>query len=288
MKNKTILVSPSERKDFISGILIWTFAIAVTLSFTFIVSDIFFHGIQKISLSFLTESPADAGRSGGISSIIVSTLLIVGGCMFITIPLGTATAVFLNNKAKDKSIYIKLIRWSLDILASVPSIVFGLFGSVFFCYYLNMGFSILSGSLTLSCMVLPIFIRVVEDGFSNVPEEYIQGSAALSLSEFNTLFKIKLPLVIPSLITGFVLGISRAVSETAALIFTSGYVDRMPESLWDSGRSMSVHIYDLVMNVPGGDINAYKTAFVLIALLILINTSTALVLKKHFRKGMNI
>lgn len=280
MKTDSLLTSINKMDTF-ATVFFYLAAVAVTASFCFIVGDIIFYGIKDFSFSFLTDSPSDAGRSGGISSIIVSTLLIVSGCMLLTIPLGITTAVYLSQNKHKNSKAIRFIRYSLDILASVPSIVFGLFGSAFFCFYLNMGFSILSGSLTLSCMVLPIFIRVVEDGLKNIPEEYSQGAAALSLSEFTTLFKIKIPMAMPSIITGLILGISRAVSETAALIFTSGYVDRMPESLLDSGRSLSVHIYDLVMNVPGGNNNAYKTAFVLILLLIIINSLTAIFLKKH-------
>ena len=153
----------------------------------------------------------------------------------------------------------------------MPSIVFGLFGNVFFCQTLGLGFSILSGGLTLACMVLPIFIRSTEEGFRAVPNDYRLGAAALGLSRTATLFQLLLPAAVPGLIVGLVLGVGRALAETAALIFTSGYVDRIPESLLDSGRSLSIHIYDLSMNVPGGDGNAYATALVLVTLLLVIN-----------------
>ena len=164
-----------------------------------------------------------------------------------------------------------MTRRSLDVLAGVPSIVFGLFGNAFFCKTLGLGFSILSGGLTLACMVLPILIRSTEEGFRAVPANYRLSAAALGLSRTTTLIHLLLPAAVPGLIVGLVLGVGRAIAETAALIFTSGYVDRMPESLLDSGRALSIHIFDLSMNVSGGDANAYGSALVLVVLLLLIN-----------------
>src|SRR5262249_39987706 len=128
-----------------------------------------------------------------------------------------------------------------------------------------------SGGLTLACMVLPLLIRSTEEGFRAVPYEYRLGAAALGLSRTSTLFRLLLPAAVPGLAVGLVLGIGRALAETAAMIFTSGYVDRMPESLMDSGRSLSIHIFDLSMNVSGGDPNAYASALVLVVLLLTIN-----------------
>jgi len=122
-------------------------------------------------------------------------------------------------------------------------------------------------------MVLPILIRATEEGIRALPHDYRLSAAALGFSQTTTLVRFLIPAGIPALLAGFILGLGRAIAETAALIFTSGYVDRMPESLWDSGRALSIHIYDLSMNVPGGDTNAYASALILIALLLLINTS---------------
>lgn len=163
------------------------------------------------------------------------------------------------------------IGLSLDILAGVPSIVFGLFGNAFFCVWLGLGFSILSGGLTLACMVLPILIRTAESGLRTVPNDWRLGAAALGISKASALVNVLIPAAAPALVAGLMIGIGRAMAETAALIFTSGYVDRMPTSLLDSGRAISVHIYDLTMNVAGGDRSAYASALALIALLILIN-----------------
>src|SRR5262249_21132058 len=152
-----------------------------------------------------------------------------------------------------------------------PSPVFRLVAHAFLCKPPGMGFSILSGGLPLACMVLPLLIRSTEEGFRAVPNEYRHGAAALGISRTSTLFRLLLPAALPGLAVGLVLGIGRALAETAALIFTSGYVDRMPESLLDSGRSLSIHIFDLSMNVSGGDPNAYASALVLVVLLLVIN-----------------
>ena len=224
-----------------------------------------------MSFDFLTTPPVDAGRQGGISSILVSTGLILFVCMAVALPLGLATAIFLSEFTEHTSSSSRYIQQSLDVLASVPSIVFGLFGNAVFCQILGLGFSILAGGLTLACMVLPMLIRTTEQGFRALPHEYRLSAAALGLTTQTMILKVLLPAALPALLIGFILSLGRAIAETAALVFTSGYVDRMPESLSDSGRTLSVHIYDLSMNVPGGDQAAYSTTLVLILCLLLFN-----------------
>ncbi len=250
---------------------VWGVAAAVTAVFVCIVGDLVWHGIGQVSWSFIVDLPRDAGRAGGIGPMIVSTGLILTVCLAVSVPVGLGTAVLLAEFSSDHRLFGVLVRRSLDVLAGVPSIVFGLFGSAFFCVYLRMGYSILAGGLTLACMVLPILIRSVEAGIRSVPEEYRLGAAALGLTRGRAVWHLLLPAASPGVIVGLVLGIGRAIAETAALIFTSGYVTRMPESLLDSGRSLSIHIYDLSMNVAGGDANAYATALVLMVCLLVIN-----------------
>ncbi|MEA5507350.1 phosphate ABC transporter permease PstA [Halotia wernerae UHCC 0503] len=252
-------------------LIVWAIALFVTAVFCWILGDIVWHGVGQLSWVFLTTVPQNAGREGGIAPILVSTCLILGVCMAVSLPIGVGTAVFLAEFTRTESLFGRLVRRSLDILAGVPSIVFGLFGNAFFSIKLGLGFSILSGGLTLACMVLPILIRSAEEGFRAVPADYRLGAAALGLSRTTTLWKLLLPAATPGLVVGLVLGIGRAIAETAALIYTSGYVDRMPESLLDSGRSLSIHIFDLSMNVAGGDANAYASALVLLILLLLVN-----------------
>lgn len=262
----------SQTADRLATVLVWSAALGVTAVFFWLLTDIFANGAGRISWSFLTTAPRNAGREGGIAPILAVTGLILAVCMAVSLPLGLGTAILLAEFSPAENLFGRLVRRSLDVLAGIPSIVFGLFGNAFFCQVLGLGFSILSGGLTLACMVLPILIRSTEEGFRTAPVEYRLGAAALGLSRTSTLFHLLLPAAAPGLAVGLVLGIGRAAAETAALIFTSGYVDRMPESLWDSGRSLSIHIFDLSMNVSGGDNSAYASALVLVVLLLAINT----------------
>jgi len=276
-------MNKSYTVSLLPEIILWAIALLITAIFCWILTDILWHGIGQLSWEFLTTAPKNAGREGGIAPILVSTLLILGVCMVVAIPIGVGTAILLAEFSDSESRFGRLVRRSLDILAGVPSIVFGLFGNAFFAKLLGLGFSILSGGLTLACMVLPILIRSTEAGFRTVPREYRLGAAALGLSRTSTIWNILLPAATPGLVVGFVLGIGRAIAETAALIFTSGYVDRMPESLLDSGRALSIHIFDLSMNVAGGDANAYASALILILLLLLINSTAAWIASSWFQ-----
>lgn len=250
---------------------VWCGAAIITASFGWMLLDLIIQGVGHLSWQFLVAAPENAGRAGGIAPIFVSTLLIVGVAMAVAVPLGLATAVWLSEFTRTGRRGARVVHISLDVLAAIPSIVFGLFGNALFCVTLGLGFSILSGGLTLACMILPIFIRAAEAGLSAVPNEWRHGGAALGLTKAAVLWHVLLPVATPALSAGLMLGIGRATAETAALIFTSGYVDRMPESLSDSGRSLAVHIYDLSMNVTGGDAAAYASVLVLIALLLVIN-----------------
>lgn len=259
--------------------LVWSVAVIVAFVFCWLLLDLLRGGLETaLSWDFLSAAPRDAGRAGGIAPILVSTLLLLFVTLLTSVPLGLGTAILLSEFAGRKQGWFpRLVRRSLDVLAGVPSIVFGLFGNAFFCIYLGMGFSILSGGLTLACMVLPILIRSAEESLRAVPDDYRQAAAALGVSRSAALAQIIVPAAIPGLLVGLVLGIGRALAETAALIFTSGYVDRFPESVFDSGRSLSIHIYDLAMNVPGGSATAYGTTLVLLSLLFLINAATILI-----------
>ena len=251
--------------------LVWGAPLIVSLAFIWIIGSVLVHGIDQLSWSFLTDAPKRSGRQGGIGPILVSTVLILGVCIAVALPIAVGTAILLAEFVSGKHRGARSVRLSLDVLAGIPSIVFGIFGNAFFCVFLGLGFSILSGGLTLACMVLPVLIRTSEQSLRSVPVSYRMGAFALGFSKTRTIFKLLLPIALPGVLVGTLLGIGRALAETAALVFTSGYVDRMPSSLMDSGRSLSIHIFDLSMNISGGDAAAYRSAVVLLALLLAIN-----------------
>jgi phosphate transport system permease protein len=260
-----------RRRLDLAAVAVWIAPIIVSAVFLWIVGSILIHGLDQFSWSFLVDVPKRAGRAGGIGPILVSTFLILFVCLAAALPVAIGTAVLLSEFVSNVNRGARLVRLSLDVLAGVPSIVFGIFGNAFFCQFLGLGFSILAGGLTLACMVLPVLIRTAELGFRAVPNSYRLGAAALGLSKSRAIVKVLLPIAVPGILVGTLLGIGRALAETAALIFTSGFVSRMPSSLFDSGRSLSIHIYELSMNVSGADSAAYRSAFVLIALLLMIN-----------------
>lgn len=257
--------------ELLAMVVIWSVILAILGLLIWILADVFWQGGQGISWQFLTRDPVNAGREGGILPILISTVLILGVCLVVAVPLGVGTAILLTEFVKPGSWFGYGVGMSLDILAGAPSIVFGLFGNVFFAEILGLGLSILSGGLTLACMVLPILIRATQEGLRSVPHEYRQAAAALGISRLAVLWRILLAAAMPGIAAGLLLGIGRAIAETAALIFTSGYVTRQPDSLLDSGRALSVHIYDLALNVPGGEANAYATALVLVLIILLLN-----------------
>ncbi len=264
--------SPRARlREAASTSIVWCAAAMIFGLVAWILAGLVWGGISGVSWSFLVTAPSNGGRAGGLAPILVSTLAILAICLAVTVPLGLGTALLLSEFTLRETRFSRVVRFSLDVLAGIPSIVFGLFGNAFFSITLGLGFSILSGGLTLACMALPLFIRATEEGLRAVPDDYRKAGAALGVAQAKTIRRVILPAAAPGIIVGLVLAIGRALAETAALIFTSGYVDRMPSSVLDSGRALSIHIYDLAMNVPGGDRNAYASTLVLIGLLLIIN-----------------
>jgi len=281
-----VLASPVQQRhrrwldaDLLATLCLWLIALLVFGVFVWILFDIFSRGLSQINGAYFVDSPEDAGRSGGIGPVIVSTLLILGVTLAAAVPISLASAIALVETFDRHSPLVRMVRQSLDVLASVPSIVFGLFGNAFFCVVLGLGYSILAGGLTLACMILPILVRTMEVALSGVPNEYRQAAAALGLSRVSILWRVVLPVAAPGMAAGLILGIGRALAETAALIFTSGYVTRWPTSPLDSGRALSVHIFDLAMNVPGASSRAYGAACVLIALLLIINGAASVMMR---------
>ena len=288
-RNDNLESNPSSAPlDVVLKIGSWYFASILIGAFIWMMVSLFISGASRLSPDFFIGEPTNFGRSGGIGTILVSTGLILGICLCLALPLGVATAAWLSEVAQQQQRLQFCITRSLDLLAAVPSIVFGLFGMVFFCQTLKMGFSILSGGLTLALMILPIVVTTVYTAFQTVPNQIRLNSAALGLSKTTTLWRLLLPAAAPGVMVGMVLGVARAIAETAALIFTSGYVTRMPESIYDSGRTMSVHIYDLAVNVSGGESSAAATALVLMMVLFLINIVAAGITRVYHKKQVSV
>lgn len=252
-------------------IAVFLLAALAVLGFCWLLGDLLMQGLPGLGADFLFDEPRRAGRAGGIAPVIVSTGLVLLVCFAVAGPLGLGTGILLAEVVRQGDRRARLVRRSLDTLAGVPSVVFGLFGNSAFTGLFGLGYSILAGGLTLACMVLPFLVRSIEQALATVPWEIRQAARAIGLSQTTVLMRILLPAAMPGLVSGLLLGIGRAAGETAALLFTSGYALRMPESLADGGRVLSIHIFDLSLNVAGGTANAARSAVVLLLLLVAIN-----------------
>lgn len=243
--------------------------LGVVLPLLWIVTDLIVRGAASVSLDLLVEVPVHAGREGGIAPILVSTLLVMLVCAAVALPLGLAGAIGLAEFTPTTGWRARFVRVGLDVLAGTPSIVFGMFGYALFCVALGLGVSLVSGGLTLAVMVLPLFVRLAEQSIRTVPEDVRHALDALAMSRARAIVCVVLPVAMPGVVAAAGLALARALAETAAVLFTCGYALRMPGSLLDPGRTLSVHVFDLAMNVSGGDGMAYATALVLVAILLL-------------------
>jgi len=234
-----------------------------------IVAIILVKGIGNINLEFLFSFPEDMGRHGGIYPTIIGTIMLVILSILFATPLGVGTAIFLTEYTKE-SILTKIIRFGVESLAGIPSILYGLFGFIFFVIKLKMGWSILSGVLTITIMILPTIIRTSEEAIKAVPKNVRIVSYSLGATKWETVTKVVLPSATPGILTGIMLSVGRAVGETAAVIFTMGSSLRLPTSIMDSGRTMAVHFYILAREGISME-KAYATALVLVLSILLIN-----------------
>ncbi len=221
--------------------------------------------------SFLWEPPSRAGEVGGISTIILNTLAVIVFVVLIATPIGVAAAIYLVEYAKQGRL-LMLLRIGTDTLAGVPSIIFGLFGLVFFSQALGLQTGLLAGSFTLTLMILPTIVRTAEEALLSVPASHREGSLALGATKMQTIFRVVLPSAVPGILTGVILGIGRAVGETAAVLFTMGSNLSLLSSLNSPLRVLSVHLYLLVretISIP----NAFATATILVLIVLIVNTT---------------
>jgi phosphate transport system permease protein len=273
-------VRHSRIKERLAFYLLWVFSILTIIVLALIVSDILVKGLPHISFSFLLEEPRKMGKAGGIFSVIVSTFYIVVLSVVFAAPIGIAASVYLTEYAKEGPV-LRIIRYGIEALAGVPSIIYGLFGYSFFVVFLGLKYSILSGALTLTLMILPTIVRTSEEAIKAVPSSYREGSLALGATKLQTIIKNVIPTAMPGILTGLILGIGRVVGESAAVIYTAGSSLGVPDSILRPGRTLSVHLFTLASEGLSAE-NTYATAVVLITLVLIINFIANTLINKIF------
>ena len=232
-------------------------------------------GWQAINWTFLTRPPMDSMTKGGILPCIVGTLYLSLGSIAVALPIGVASAIYLHEYARPGRL-LRIIRLGINNLAGVPSVVFGLFGLAFFVTWLKFGVSLLAGALTLAALTLPVVIGASEEALRAVPQTYREASLGLGATKWQTIYRVVLPAALPGILTGAILGISRAAGETAPIMFTAAvfFTPDLPSSIFDEIMALPYHIY--VLATAGTEIEKtrhlqYGTALVLIVLVLGMN-----------------
>ena len=266
----------------IAKICIWTAAFSTITIMSLIILQVLWEGLPMLSLGFLLDPPKSMGREGGIFSTIVGTFALTVVAILVATPLGVGTAVFLGEYTREGRIS-RVIRFGINCLAGVPSIIFGLFGFVFFVIYLNMGWSILSGALALSAMILPTIISTTEEAIKAIPYSFREVSFSLGGTKWQTVIRAVVPNALPGIFTGILLGICRSIEETAVVILTAGSSLIIPNSLFSPVRTMSVHFYILAREGISMEM-AYGTGAALILLVLFVNLMTNWLLNRYVRK----
>ena len=242
-------------------------------------------GLPAINWQFLSDIPRQGMRAGGIFPAIVGTFYLVLGAIIFALPIGLLAAIYLSEYAKD-NLLNRIIKLSIVNLSGVPSVVYGLFGLSLFVVFLKFGASILSGSLTLGIMILPIIITTSREALESVPQSFREVSLSLGASKWQTIRHIVLPNAIPGILTGTILGLGRAAGETAPILFTVAafYLPRLPKSIFDQAMALPYHLYVISTQVPNVDEKIrYGTALVLLTLVLFMNL-IAIIIRYNFRK----
>lgn len=274
-------MSKSIKSKFYFG-SIWLIA-AITLAvLIFIIGFILVKGVPHITWTFLSQEPSMMGKEGGILSVIVGTVYVTAAAVLIATPVGVAGAVYFTEYAREGRI-IRIIRFFTEVLAGIPSIIFGLFGFAFFVVFLGLGWSIISCGLTLAIMILPTIIRSTEEALKTVPMAYREGSLSMGATKWHTIRKVVLPCCRSGILTGLILGLGRAVGETAAVMLTVGGALNMPVSIMDSTRTMALHLYNLASEGLS-DQKTYATAALLIIIVLAINTGAGAISKRAMKE----
>lgn len=280
------------RRKLLQAVMFGLFRTAALINGIALFIVIFFivaRGWRAINWTFLTQSPMDSMTKGGILPCIVGTVSLSVGAIAIALPIGVASAIYLNEYARPGRL-VRIIRLGISNLAGVPSIVFGLFGLAFFVVYLHMGVSVIAGSLTLGVLTLPVIIGASEEALRAVPNTYREASLGLGATKWQTIYRVVLPTALPGILTGAILGLSRAAGETAPIMFTAAvfFTPSLPTSLFDKIMALPYHIY--VLATAGTEIEAtrplqYGTAVVLIILVLGLNLF-AIIYRARLQKRM--
>jgi len=268
----------------IAKAIIW-FAGGITLLvLIFMIFYILWEGLPRVNWRFLSGTPTEMGRSGGIFPTIIGSVVLTLLAVIIATPFGVGTAIYLVEYTRPGRI-TGIIRFGADALAGIPSVIYGLFGFVFFVITLNMGWSILAGALTLAIMILPTIVRTSEEALRAVPDSYREVSLSLGASKWRMVTSVVIPTALPAITTGVILGMGRCVGETAAVILTAGSSLRLPTSLYSPVRTMSVHFY--IMAREGiSDRMAWGTGAVLVISVLLVNIVINRLAVRLVRRGV--
>lgn len=281
-----------QKRKIKQNIIFVVFRIAAAINGLALFVIVYFmvsRGWRAINWTFLTQPPMDSMTKGGILPCIVGTVCLSVGAIAVAMPIGVASAIFLNEYARPGKV-LRIIRLGINNLAGVPSVVFGLFGLAFFVIYLKMGVSILAGSLTLGALSLPVIIGSTEEALKSVPDTYREASLGLGATKWQTIYRVVLPSAMPGILTGAILGLSRAAGETAPIMFTAAvfFTPNLPSSIFDEIMALPYHIY--VMATAGTNIAEtrhlqYGTALVLIVLVLGMNL-IAIIWRSKLRKKL--
>lgn len=272
---------PRRAEDAVLRVFPWLAAIFTFGALLFLIWHILVNGIPYLKPSLFALEYNSENVS--LLPALITTVFMVALSLFIAAPLGLFTAIYLVEYAKRGSRLVRLVRTTAETLSGIPSIVYGLFGSLFFVSWLGWGYSLLAGTFTLSIMILPLIMRTAEESLKAVPDTYREGSFGLGAGRLRTVFRIVLPAAAPGILAGVILAMGRIVGETAALIYTAGTVAQIPPSLLASGRTLAIHMYALSSEgLYTGQ--AYATAVVLLVLVVGINALSA-ALAKRIAKG---
>lgn len=284
MKNKTSAEVSMMRNRIQSLFLRGIVYIAISLTcavLLLIVIYILIKGVPHLSLDLFSLKYTSENVS--LFPAMVNTITMTLLSLLIAVPIGVFAAIYLVEYAKKGSRLVAIIRMTAETLSGIPSIVYGLFGYLFFVVTLGWGYSLLAGAFTLSIMILPLIMRTTEEALKAVPDIYREGSFGLGAGKLRTVFRIVLPSAIPGITTGIILAVGRIVGETAALIYTAGTVAQIPSNLMGSGRTLSIHLYALWKEGFNAD-ESYATAVVLMVLVIGLNALSAYI-SKRISKG---